>query len=807
MTMWADPNQSLSEYMNWGMILKPGVIICKDGSFLAAWSMTGIDPESMEERTYAAQMERISRGFAGFRDDATFWVTLCRKSAATEYLNSQAGQGNDALALIAAERAAILSAPGGAFRNELTMAVQWAPPVIAKDSAANLALFETFCRTVEGRFRSILGLKRLRVGKRQDRRGQIRDYDQLTSHLGERTTGLPRYYNPAPLGEQAYVSQLLRPSFVQAAPYETPVINGREAEIITIDGFPLSIDRDPFGALETIPFDIQITMRFACQSKRATRNMANTVLKNWQQGGSSLFKQAFSEGPVKQDQFSTEMVAYAESTIAEIERDALSYGRFVLTAVIFPDTQIEDPEARRLGVEAHAHEVSEALQDSGFEVRRERLNGLEAYLGSLPGHSHYNIRTQGVSSRTFAWSMPTTSIWTGSRTNPAPEPLFPEGTPALLTGRSLSGELFDFNLHVGDVGHGLVFGPTGGGKSVLLGLLAAQWQRYQNGQVIVFDKGRSMQRLTRALGGSVSIFNAEHGGVAPLDACDHLGGAWLERWIRTLADVNNIARTTARDSEIKTLVQTFMDSKLRSFDALASITQDSELRTMFQTYHTSEVTAVLRGGDGYKGLSSTMTLFETEEIFNDLDDRARVPLIDYLFEEVARRIDGRPTLIILDEAWAYLKTPVFSQRITSWLREGRKKNLALLMATQSLKDILDDDLMGVIMESCKTKLFLPNAGAHSDAIKPQYMRLGLNEQQVENIATASPKRDYYITQEANERIVEFALGPATLTLIGQTKLEESAAAEAAYQADPEFWREDVDRALTDVAQAKQSDLS
>ncbi|MCI5040737.1 MAG: hypothetical protein MRY81_13745, partial [Donghicola eburneus] len=171
------------------------------------------------------------------------------------------------------------------------------------------------------------------------------------------------------------------------------------------------------------------------------------------------------------------------------------------------------------------------------------------------------------------------------------------------------------------------------------------------------------------------------------------------------------------------------------------------------------------------------------------------------------RIDGRPTLIILDEAWAYLKTPVFSQRITSWLREGRKKNLALLMATQSLKDILDDDLMGVIMESCKTKLFLPNAGAHSDAIKPQYMRLGLNEQQVENIATASPKRDYYITQEANERIVEFALGPATLTLIGQTKLEESAAAEAAYQADPEFWREDVDRALTDVAQAKQSDLS
>lgn len=801
MSVWHDPTQSLSDYMNWGMILTPGVIACKDGSFIAAWAMVGIDPESMEGATYAAQMERISRGFASFRDDATFWVTLCRKSAATEYLNSQAGQGDDPLALIAAERAAILSAPGGAFRNELTMAVQWVPPDVSKGSKINLELFEAFCKTVEGRFRSILGLKRLRVFKRQDRRGQIRPYDGFMSHLGERTCGLPLTLSSAPDGEEAYVNHVLRPAFEQAHPHSPPMIYGREAELLTIDGFPQAIGRDAFGALEAIPFDIQITMRFACQSKRATRAMANSVLKNWRQGGSSLFKQAFSDGPVKQDQYSLEMAQYAENTLAEIEREALSYGRFALTATVFANPNINDPDTRRAHVDAAAHEVSEALQDSGFEVRLERLNGLEAFLGSLPGHAHYNIRTQGVSSRTFAWAMPSTSIWTGSRTNPAPPPLFPEGTPALLTGRSLTGELFDFNLHVGDVAHGLVFGPTGGGKSVLLGLLAAQWQRYTDGQVIVFDKGRSMQRLTRALGGSVSIFNSEHGGVAPLEAADRLGAAWLERWIHTLAGVNHVHRSPARDSEIKTLCEGFLASTLRSFEALKQLTQDPDLRLMFDTYQTSESSAVLRGGEGYTGLSKTMTLIETEEIFNDLDERARVPLIDYLFEEVARRIDGRPTLIILDEAWAYLKTEVFAERITSWLREGRKKNLALLMATQSLKDILDDDLMGVIMESCKTKIYLPNAGARSDVLKPQYMRLGLNEKQVENIATAIPKRDYYITQEGHERTVDFALGPATLTLIGQTKLEESAAAEAAWKEDPEFWRGDVDRALAEAEHA------
>lgn len=802
MSIWRDPTQSLGDYMNWGMILTPGAIACKDGSFIAAWAMVGIDPESMEEATYTAQMERISRGFASFRDDATFWVTLCRKSAATEYLNSQAGQGDDPLALIAAERAAILSAPGGAFRNELTMAVQWVPSDPSKGSKINLDLFETFCRTVEGRFRSILGLKRLRIRKRQDRRGQLRDCDAFMSHLGERTCGLPLTLSPAPKGEEAYVTHVLRPAFEQADPYSAPLIYGREAELLTIDGFPQEIGRDPFGALEAMPFDIQITMRFACQSKRATRAMANSAFKDWLQGGSSLFRQVFSDGPVKQDQNSLEMAQHAENTLAEIEREALSYGRFALTATVFTDPSISDPEARRARVDAAAHEVSEALHETGYNPRLERLNGLEAFLGSLPGHAHYNIRTQGISSRTFAWSMPSTSIWTGSRTNPAPPPLFPEGTPALLTGRALTGELFDFNLHVGEVGHGLIFGPTEGGKSVLLGLLAAQWQRYKDAQVIVFDKGRSMQRLTRALGGSVSIFNSEHGGVAPLEAADRLGAAWLERWIHTLTGVNNIPRTPARDGEVKTLSESFLASKLRSFEALARLTQDPDLRRMFDTYQTSESTAVLRGGQGYTGLGSTMTMIETEEIFNDLDERARVPLIDYLFEEVARRIDGRPTLIIMDEAWAYLKTPVFAERITSWLREGRKKNLALLMATQSLKDILDDDLMSVIMESCKTKIYLPSAGAQSDALKPQYMRLGLNEKQVENIATAAPKRDYYITQEGQERTVDFALGPATLTLIGQTKLVESAAAEAAWKEDPEFWREDVDRALAEAEQAE-----
>ena len=117
----------------------------------------------------------------------------------------------------------------------------------------------------------------------------------------------------------------------------------------------------------------------------------------------------------------------------------------------------------------------------------------------LPGHEGLDARAFAISAHAISGLMPLRSIWQGEPT--CPSPLMPPKTPALLRARAQTGELVNFNLHCGDLGHGLIFGPTGAGKSVLLGLIAAAFLRYENAQVIYFDRQRSIAHACMALRG------------------------------------------------------------------------------------------------------------------------------------------------------------------------------------------------------------------------------------------------------------------------------------------------------------------
>src|SRR3546814_6379571 len=88
-----------------------------------------------------------------------------------------------------------------------------------------------------------------------------------------------------------------------------------------------------------------------------------------------------------------------------------------------------------------------------------------------------------------------------------------------MFGRAQGSTPFRFSLHVGDVGHALVVGPTGAGKSVLLALMAMQFRRYDNAQVFAFDFGGSIRAAALAMGGDWqdlggSLGDSDNAGVA-----------------------------------------------------------------------------------------------------------------------------------------------------------------------------------------------------------------------------------------------------------------------------------------------------
>ena len=142
------------------------------------------------------------------------------------------------------------------------------------------------------------------------------------------------------------------------------------------------------------------------------------------------------------------------------------------------------------------------------------------------------------------------------------------------------------------------------------------------------------------------------------------------------------------------------------------------------------------------------------------------PGATYLFHRIEQRLDGRPTLIIIDEAWVMLANSIFGAKLEEWLRTLRKKNAAVVLATQSLSEIANSPHRDVILESCPTKLYLPNAEAQNAASRELYRQFGLSDRQIDIVAEATPKRHYYYVSPLGRRLFQFSLGPAALAFIG-----------------------------------------
>ena len=152
-------------------------------------------------------------------------------------------------------------------------------------------------------------------------------------------------------------------------------------------------------------------------------------------------------------------------------------------------------------LEEASREVIKVFERAGCNARIEKLNNLEAFLGSLPGHGHENVRKPLITSLNFADLVPLSNDWIGDKTCPCP--FYPTDSPALLQAATAGSTPFSLNLHAGDVGHTLILGPTGSGKSTLLATIAAQFQRYRDGQIFFFDNGRSIFPLCQALDDAV----------------------------------------------------------------------------------------------------------------------------------------------------------------------------------------------------------------------------------------------------------------------------------------------------------------
>ena len=240
--------------------------------------------------------------------------------------------------------------------------------------------------------------------------------------------------------------------------------------------------------------------------------------------------------------------------------------------------------------------------------------------------------------------------------------------------------------------------------------------------------------------------------------------SWAADWIGALLEHEGVALTPDAKDMVWTALGSLASAPVeqRTLTGLALLLQSNALRTALQPYTLDGPHGRLLDAAEQRLALGDMECFETEALMGQPSVIA--PVLAYLFHRLEARFDGRPTLLILDEAWIFLDHPLFAARIREWLKVLRKKNVAVLFATQSLADIAGSTIAPAIIESCPQRILLPNDRAIEPQSRTIYESFGLNARQIELVARATPKRQYYLQSARGNRLFELGLGPIALAL-------------------------------------------
>jgi type IV secretory pathway VirB4 component len=210
-----------------------------------------------------------------------------------------------------------------------------------------------------------------------------------------------------------------------------------------------------------------------------------------------------------------------------------------------------------------------------------------------------------------------------------------------------------------------------------------------------------------------------------------------------------------------------------------ALVQDETIRSALRYYTLEGALGRLLDAEQDGLTEASFLVFEIEDLMA-MGERNLIPVLLYLFRRFERLLKGQPAYLLLDEAWVMLGHPVFRAKIREWLKVLRKANCAVVLATQSLSDAARSGILDVLIESCPTKIFLPNeeAGTAGTPEHPGprdlYGAMGLNETQIEIIRTATKKRHYYLVSPEGRRLFDLGLGPIALSFAGISSKEQIA---------------------------------
>lgn len=772
-------------------LIDDGILLQQDGSLLAGWTYRGPDMMSAS----AAEMDALSARLNSAMRLGSGWMVQCDaiRSRAPGY--PEQGAFPDAVSrLIDDERRQQFLQEGAHFESEYFLTVTCLPPAEAEERVKGW-MFEgrpgynssrTVAQILE-RFRGRLDAFENIFGQlfQTERLGRIAAADDLAG--ANHCDSLLRYLRRCVCGQDypfalpefpCYLNDLLACEDFSGG--IEPRIGAKHISVIAIDGFPKLSSPGILRELDALPIEYRWNTRAILIDPIEARSMLDMHRRKWRSKIRGWKDQIFKTHTGAIDIHAQEMTQDAEVAMGVATAGDVQFAQYSANVLCLDENRDRLHESTRA--------VMKTIQNLGFSCRIETINAVEAWRGSLPGDGYSNVRRVLLHTLNLADMLPTTSVWAGLRENPSA--LMPKHSPPLVFAATSGATPFRVNLHVSDLGHTLVVGPSGAGKSTALGLIAAQWFRYPRAQVFAFDRGYSIWMLTKAVGGEFYDLAGAKTDLAFCPLKDIDGDAdlqWAVGWIEVLCELNGLKLGPRHRNAVSEAVLRLRLSPTRTLTELSAEVQDNEIRDALQHFTVMGPMGQLLDADHDMLGDGRFLSFETENLMQ-LDDKAVIPVLLYLFRRIEQRLDGSPTLVLLDEAWSYVRHELFRARLRDWLKTMRRKNAAVIMATQQISDIANSEIADVVLENCPTKILLPNAEAKNPGSREFYQRVGLNERELEILQVSIPKQHYYVVSPLGRRLVDLGVGKVALSWVGVNGREERQIVESVMEQYPDTWR-------------------
>jgi len=784
-------SQSFAEKLCYGRMVGDDVIMNKDGTITCYYRFFGEDIQVMSEQRQALICERYSKGAGQYFQDNLLIESDFIRYKASEY--AEHSNFPDAISeLIDVERRLQFEQSGNIYENIVYYAFTVREPVelpVGIKKAIYDSSDEIKERTTEEKvadFKTKLEQYISFVSYGKPYQYELLSGDKLITCLNTcithetRTLQAPKH--------KSWLDSYLAKDFL--AGFE-PQIGKKHIKTIAVDMLPEQIHAMLMDELNSMSIEFRFHSRFMLLSRSEAAKHLKRLQRTWSSKAVGIMGHLMSSlgGTPKINESAQQNNFDMQACISENESQELKFGWYNLTFILMNEDMAD--------LNQSVKDITKVLEGHNLQLREEAVNAAESYLGSLPAHGSYDARINIMDSKVWSYTLPLSSIYSGEKYHP--NPYYPKNSPALLYGLTGLNNIFRFSNSVGDVQHMLIIGPTGAGKTTLLGILMAQFRKYENARQIILDCNQSSMVAVMSMGGryiNVSeegeFENTEGNGKDQLALFDGIEVKKIKEsiihWLVDMFTINGVTESIDLDTEVRDAVERIetLPKEMRTFKHL--IFDSPELRKTFKELSKTIFGGIIDGSEDFL-TGSNLTGIEIGELGRILPAKHMQPLVQLLLDKLTNLFQDRlPTMLILDEAWLFLDHPIFSQRIKEWLKTLRKLNVGVVFSSQSLADVAECSITSVLIESCLTKIYLPNEYAVTDKrIAELYESFGLDDKERYNISTATPKKEYYVKQNQRSRMVDFNIGEVALQFVSVDKKSDRETFFKFYDATDSTW--------------------